>query len=158
MGRGYGYLIPFPDVSPDRVDEIYQQSQRRIIYGYGFFVGPFALIDKKKSLGSDHSYAGQDMLDKAQSDLYALGLQPKSITSHYPTPMWFRDTCDEEGWLVILGTGFGLQHHVPISDELVQRVQAILSTDDEPSWWPMMEFLYPPPKCEYPGFLYTGTS
>ncbi|EUC64531.1 hypothetical protein RSOL_513730 [Rhizoctonia solani AG-3 Rhs1AP] len=142
MGRGYGYLIPYPDVPAEQVHEIYQQSLRRIVYGYGFFVDPFALDSKKVSLGEDESQA----LKKVKSDLYALGLHPTSIASHYPTPMWLRDTGEEEGWLVILGTGFDLKHHVPISSEMVKHAQAILSTDEEPSWWPMMEFCYPSPK------------
>ncbi|CAE6467197.1 unnamed protein product [Rhizoctonia solani] len=149
MGRGYGYNIAYPKVPAERIREIYKQSHTRIIYGYGFFVDPQALYDKKypNSVSFDHY---RKFEDKVKSDLCAAGLDKMSITSDYPTPGWFRDTCDEEGcWLVVLVTGFEfsgqLQPHAPVAEELVQRVQDILNTNEEPSWWPMMEFMYPSP-------------
>ncbi|CAE6479083.1 unnamed protein product [Rhizoctonia solani] len=48
--------------------------------------------------------------------------------------------------MVVLGTGFDLKHHAPISDELVRRVQDILNVKEMPSWWAMPDYVYPPPK------------
>ncbi|KAH7334165.1 hypothetical protein B0J17DRAFT_631667 [Rhizoctonia solani] len=53
---------------------------------------------------------------------------------------------EDEAWLVILGTGFDKTPHVPISGELTERVRATLETKEEPAWWSMKGFAYPPPQ------------
>ncbi|EUC59285.1 hypothetical protein RSOL_305800, partial [Rhizoctonia solani AG-3 Rhs1AP] len=50
------------------------------------------------------------------------------------------------GWLIILGTGFNKTPHVPILDELMQRVQEILQSEEPAAWWLMRKFTYPHPK------------
>ncbi|CAE6525612.1 unnamed protein product [Rhizoctonia solani] len=73
----------------------------------------------------------------------ATGLHKLAIATSIPTPKRFRTpSSDENGWLVILGTGFDKTLHVPVPDELLRRVREILEIEEDPAWWLMRWFNY----------------
>ncbi|CAE6411207.1 unnamed protein product [Rhizoctonia solani] len=77
----------------------------------------------------------------------ATGLHKLAIATSIPTPKRFRTpSSDENGWLVILGTGFDKTLHVPVPDELLRQVREILEIEEDPAWWLMRWFNYPHPK------------
>ncbi|CAE6477248.1 unnamed protein product [Rhizoctonia solani] len=132
MGRRFAY----PDAPPSKLYEIYRQSRRQPIHAYGFYVDPVELYDKKQEPLQSSTFRPEDFslfLWETKQELFATGLHKLAVIT-VPRPKQYHTVLDE-GWLVILGTGFDETPHVPISDELTQRVRDILETDEPPAWW-----------------------
>ncbi|CAE7168658.1 unnamed protein product [Rhizoctonia solani] len=149
-----GGKLAYPDVSAEMIHEIYKQSQHERICAYGFFVDLPDLYERKRSVsdpGRSFSSVMEDMrkvLEQTRLDLLAAGLNHLSI-AHFPTPKNRRKiTSPDNGWLIILVTGFKKTSHAPVSEELVERVQAILATDERPTWW-LMSRLYGYPSARW---------
>ncbi|CAE6479843.1 unnamed protein product [Rhizoctonia solani] len=87
-----------------------------------------------------------EFLWDVEEKLLSVGVHELFIAD-VPTPKQYRThpLSAEEGWLIILGTGFDKTPHVPISDELTQRGE-VLRTEEPAAWWSMRKFTYPHPK------------
>ncbi|CAE6511443.1 unnamed protein product [Rhizoctonia solani] len=145
-----GKRLAYPDVSPEKLHEIYRQSLRKPNHAYGFFVSPVALYKKIRGRPESPDMPIEDdvglFLWDIQQQLYGIGLHKLAIVD-VPTPKQCRDIYLQDfGWLIILGTGFDKTLHVPISDEFTQCVQNILQTEEPPAWWSMKQFTYAHPK------------
>ncbi|KAG8727417.1 hypothetical protein FRC11_013259 [Ceratobasidium sp. 423] len=143
-----GGRLPFPDVPAENIVEIYKQSLRQSIHAYGFYVDLPELHKKKRGTLDPSISVIDDMftlLWDVELELRATGLHELSIAS-IPVPKRRRTMYSgDEAWLVILGTGFNKTPHVPITDELTQRVRNILCAEEEPTWWLLKSFSYPHP-------------
>ncbi|CAE6446691.1 unnamed protein product [Rhizoctonia solani] len=146
-----GFRLAYPDVPPPTIHEIYKKSLRQPIHAYAFFVdlpdlysrirGPLDAIDPSISVMDDMA----KVIWHVRSKLIATGLHKLSIAS-IPIPKQRRTIYSGDvGWLVVLGTRFDKAPHVPVSDELTQRVRTIICAKDEPAWWKMRKFSYPHP-------------
>ncbi|CAE6532477.1 unnamed protein product [Rhizoctonia solani] len=158
-----GELIAYPDVPPSKIVEIYKRSRRETINGYGFFIELMSAYDKVYPFNSpDRSIHGNKnsfkWMESLRNRLIDAGVH-NSYVVDYPTPPKYRigDYCDE-GWLVILETGFNKTPHAPLEDGLVERVQEIIGTDKQPSWFTMKRFSYPDPKAWNACVVYKGPS
>ncbi|CAE7219376.1 unnamed protein product [Rhizoctonia solani] len=159
MGRPYGKTVPYPDVGPEQIHQIYRQSQHKPIYAYGFFVDDIEFDEAEEALGRvDPSLSPLDqydpMIDEMMSELHALGLATNAIIPH----ICGMRRNDYEGWLVILGTGFDCKLHAPVSPGLVEKVQTILHMKKEPSWFETMSAVYPPPDASLDGHAKSYTT
>lgn len=147
-----GGRLAYPDVDRAQIIQIHNQSLQvgMSIYAYGFF---FALDDafrKSHPPSSNNANKIGKFVENLRTDLLAAGL-PRTFITWYPTPSRLRVPGHtlEQGWLVVLGTGFDKKLHAPIPDGLEERVKAILGTQDEPQWWLMEGYAYPLPNCKY---------
>ncbi|CAE7231729.1 unnamed protein product [Rhizoctonia solani] len=131
----------------------YKQSQHERICAYGFFVDLPDLYGRKRSVPDpDREFSVMEdmgkVLEQVKFDLLAAGLNHLSIV-RFPTPKNRRKiTSPDKGWLIILVTGFKNKSHAPVSEELVERVQAILATEEQPTWW-LMSRLYGYPSARW---------
>ncbi|CAE6477255.1 unnamed protein product [Rhizoctonia solani] len=140
--------LAYPDAPPSKLYEIYQQSRRQPIHAYGFYIDPVQLYHKKQDRRQSNRTGAHDLrlfMWETKQELFATGLHPLAVTT-VPSPKQYRTISSTEGWLIILGTGFDKTPHVPISDELTQRVRDILETDELPAWWSMRLYEYAHPK------------
>ncbi|CAE6498013.1 unnamed protein product [Rhizoctonia solani] len=138
-----GQNLAYPEVSPARIREIYQQSQSNTIYAYGFLLNSsrlFALSYPELS-GKTVAYNVKSP-GELGTLLCAAGLSVMALII-YPIP---ESEQEDERWLVVLETGFDKKLHCPVPDEVLSRVQAILNTTQSPSWWRMEGFRYPLPQ------------
>ncbi|CAE6481277.1 unnamed protein product [Rhizoctonia solani] len=145
-----GRRLAYPDVPPATIYEIYKQSLRKPIHAYGIFVDPIALYNRLRGrpespdacIMKDQGLFLSDMQEKI------LSIMPNELSiAQVPTPKQYRHPWSADGgWLIILGTGFDKTPHVPISDELMQRVREILQSEEPAAWWSMRKFTYPHPK------------
>ncbi|CAE6435800.1 unnamed protein product [Rhizoctonia solani] len=147
-----GELIAYPDVPPEKIVEIHKRSRLEPIHGYGFFIELMSAYNKEYPLDSPNPSIHKNgnsfkWMHSLQDRLVAAGVH-SSYIADYPTLPKYRvgNYCDE-GWLVVLGTGFGKKLHTPLVEGLVKRVQDIIGTDQRPSWFTMKRFSYPNPKA-----------
>ncbi|KAH7334067.1 hypothetical protein B0J17DRAFT_709097 [Rhizoctonia solani] len=123
------------------------------IHAYGFFVDLLALYNRKRGRPDSPDIDAADDVSRflwdVEMELLAAGLHKLSIAS-VPTPKQFHTIYSgDEGWLVILGTGFDMTPHVPIPSEITERVRNIFKAEEPPGWWSMRWFTYPAPKYKY---------
>ncbi|CAE6472531.1 unnamed protein product [Rhizoctonia solani] len=145
-----GYKLAYPDVTHPEIYEIYKQSLHKPIHAYGFFVDPVQLFTKRQDRSpAMDELAAKDVLRflwELREELHATGLHKLAIAS-IPTPKRYQTSSSgDNGWLVILGTGFDKTLHVPVPEELMRRVREILETEEPPAWWSTRWFNYPHPK------------
>ncbi|CAE6415278.1 unnamed protein product [Rhizoctonia solani] len=144
-----GRRLPYPDVPTARIHEIYKQSLRKPIHAFGFYVDQGQLYLRKQGSPPPNVSIGDDigrLLWETRLELLAAGLPTLSL-AWVPIPDRFREnSCGDEAWLIVLATGFDKTPHLPIQEELTQRVRAILKTEEPPAWWSMRSFTYPPPE------------
>ncbi|CAE6337649.1 unnamed protein product [Rhizoctonia solani] len=145
-------LIVYPIVPPGKITEIYKRSRREPINGYGFFIELMSAYNKEYPVDSpDRSIHGNKnsfkWMESLRNRLIAAGVHNSYVVDYPTLPKCRIGDCCEEGWLVILGTGFNKALHTPLSDGLVERVQEVIGTDKKPSWFTMKRFSYPDPKA-----------
>ncbi|CUA75809.1 hypothetical protein RSOLAG22IIIB_06090 [Rhizoctonia solani] len=140
--------LAYPDAPPSKLYEIYRQSLRQPIHAYGFYVDPAQLYHKKRDRCQPNRPLAKDLslfMWETRQELLDTGLHKLAVTI-VPSPKQYRTISSTQGWLIILGTGFDKTPHVPISDELTQRVRGIIETDEPPTWWSLRSYEYAHPK------------
>lgn len=147
-----GGYIAYPKLGPEQIHKIYNQSRHTPIQGYGYFVDPLKTYMDfcPDTWARDAANRGMSkFLYALQEQLFVAGLDP-SYVPFYSTPrrLWLPGISSDKGYLVVLGTGFNQQLHDPEVLKLEERVRAILRTQEEPCWWPMRNFYFPPPPRE----------
>lgn len=140
----------YPDVGDDQIIEIYKQSRHKLIWGFGYFVDFVAEHNKAFPISNDdglphNSDEEVNFVDYFEQKLLATGAQ----VVWYSTPLEQRRLgAHDMGWLVVLTTGFNKTAHTPADNLITECVKSVLKRTDDPGWWPMKGFSYPPAKCE----------
>lgn len=120
------------------------------IYAYGFFIVLDNAYCKAHPPSSNDGTKIRELVQKLETDLIAAGLSHTFIT-WFPTPSRLRvlECTLDEDLLVMLGTGFDKKLHALIPDGLEEQLKTILGTQDEPQWWLMEGYSYPPLNRKY---------
>ncbi|KAF8599110.1 hypothetical protein BDV93DRAFT_526295 [Ceratobasidium sp. AG-I] len=140
--------VMYPDVSDKRMEQIYEESESQLIWGYGYFVDFFGEFKRVYSVplnnGLPHNPEDKrSFIPRFKAEIVATGAQV--LWCPTPPKELERGASLEEGWLVIVTTGFNKTAHVAADEEMIDRVKLVLKREDNPGWWLMREFSYPPP-------------
>lgn len=141
--------ILYPDVDINQIIQIYNKSQDNPIWGYDYFVDLLGELKKAYPISPNdplpHDSEGMRLfLPRLQRKVLATGVQ----LCWTPTPReeLERGVTFEEWWLIVFTTGFNQTAHVDADEDMIKRIKVVLDREDEPRWWIMKEFSYPPPQ------------